>query len=64
MLFPSISFLFYFLSLFFIVYCATPGIAAKNVILLLASLVFYAWTSAGLSFRPAYFLRGSSAGFT
>ena len=43
MLFPSISFLFYFLPLFFIVYCATPGIAAKNVVLLLASLVFYAW---------------------
>ena len=43
LLFPSISFLFYFLPLFFLVYCATPGVAAKNVVLLLASLVFYAW---------------------
>ena len=36
------SFLFYFLPLFFIVYCVTPGIAAKNLVLLLASLAFYA----------------------
>ena len=43
MLFPSIPFLFYFLPLFFLVYCAAPGIAAKNLVLLLASLVFYAW---------------------
>src|SRR5665213_1561583 len=43
MLFPSIAFLFYFLPLFFIAYCAAPGIAAKNVVLLLASLLFYAW---------------------
>jgi alginate O-acetyltransferase complex protein AlgI len=42
-LFPSISFLFYFLPLFFIGYVAAPGVAAKNVFLLLASLVFYAW---------------------
>jgi D-alanyl-lipoteichoic acid acyltransferase DltB (MBOAT superfamily) len=42
-LFPSIAFLFYFLPLFFIVYCLAPGIAAKNVVLLLASLLFYAW---------------------
>jgi D-alanyl-lipoteichoic acid acyltransferase DltB (MBOAT superfamily) len=43
MLFPSITFLFYFLPLFFIVYCAAPGITAKNIVLLAASLVFYAW---------------------
>jgi D-alanyl-lipoteichoic acid acyltransferase DltB (MBOAT superfamily) len=42
-LFPSIPFLFYFLPLFFIIYCAMPGITAKNCFLLLASLVFYAW---------------------
>jgi D-alanyl-lipoteichoic acid acyltransferase DltB (MBOAT superfamily) len=42
-LFPSIPFLFYFLPLFFIVYCVMPGVAAKNCFLLLASLVFYAW---------------------
>ena len=43
MLFPSIPFLFYFLPLFFIVYCVVPGIAAKNVLLVFASLLFYAW---------------------
>jgi alginate O-acetyltransferase complex protein AlgI len=43
MLFPSITFLFYFLPLFFIVYCAAPGITAKNIVLLAASLLFYAW---------------------
>lgn len=43
MLFPSIPFLFYFLPLFFLVYCAVPGVAAKNGFLLLASLLFYAW---------------------
>jgi len=42
-LFPSITFLFYFLPLFFILYCAAPGITAKNLVLLLASLLFYAW---------------------
>ncbi|TMJ01351.1 MAG: MBOAT family protein [Alphaproteobacteria bacterium] len=43
MLFPSITFLFYFLPLFFILYCLAPGITAKNVVLLAASLLFYAW---------------------
>jgi alginate O-acetyltransferase complex protein AlgI len=43
LLFPSIPFLFYFLPLFFAVYCVAPGIAAKNFFLLLASLAFYAW---------------------
>jgi alginate O-acetyltransferase complex protein AlgI len=43
MLFPSITFLFYFLPLVFIIYCVMPGIAAKNLFLLLASLLFYAW---------------------
>jgi alginate O-acetyltransferase complex protein AlgI len=42
-LFPSIPFLFYFLPLFFIIYCVSPGITAKNVFLLFASLLFYAW---------------------
>jgi alginate O-acetyltransferase complex protein AlgI len=42
-LFPSITFLFYFMPLFFLGYCLAPGAAAKNVFLLLASLVFYAW---------------------
>ena len=43
MLFPSISFLFYFLPAFFLLYCAAPGIVAKNFVLLFASLLFYAW---------------------
>ena len=43
MLFPSITFLFYFLPLFFLAYCVAPRITAKNVVLLVASLVFYAW---------------------
>ena len=43
MLFPSITFLFYFLPLFFVLYCVAPGITAKNVVLLIASLLFYAW---------------------
>src|ERR1044072_1607749 len=43
MLFPSITFLFYFLPLFFILYCAAPGVTAKNVVLVAASLLFYAW---------------------
>ncbi len=43
MLFPSVTFLFYFLPLFFILYCAAPGVTAKNVVLLAASLLFYAW---------------------
>src|SRR4029079_18363354 len=40
---PSISCLFYFLPLFFIIYCGAPGVTAKNLFLLLASLLFYAW---------------------
>ena len=38
MLFPSITFLFYFLPLFAVLYCAAPGITAKNVVLLALSL--------------------------
>lgn len=29
--------------MFFLIYCAAPGIVAKNVVLLIASLLFYAW---------------------
>lgn len=43
MVFSSIPFLFYFLPIFFLVYFATPGVALKNAVLLLASLLFYAW---------------------
>jgi alginate O-acetyltransferase complex protein AlgI len=43
MLFPSITFLFYFLPLFFVAYCAAPGVTAKNLVLVAASLLFYVW---------------------
>ena len=42
MAFSSISFLFYFLPLFFIIYYLLPA-RAKNVVLLAGSLFFYAW---------------------
>lgn len=42
MLFSSITFLFYFLPLFFAVYLIVPR-RLKNAVILLASLVFYAW---------------------
>lgn len=40
MVFSSITFLFYFLPIFFLLYFAMPF---KNAVLLVASLVFYAW---------------------
>jgi alginate O-acetyltransferase complex protein AlgI len=42
MLFSSIPFLFYFLPIVLIVYFAVPKVL-KNAVLLLSSLVFYAW---------------------
>ena len=42
MVFSSIFFLFFFLPAFFLCYYLVPG-KAKNVILLLASIIFYAW---------------------
>jgi len=41
--FSTVAFLFYFLPIFLTVYYFIPGVTAKNVFLLLASLVFYAW---------------------
>jgi alginate O-acetyltransferase complex protein AlgI len=41
--FSSVPFLFYFLPLFLGFYWAAPGIDAKNLFLLGASLLFYAW---------------------
>lgn len=43
MVFSSVPFLFYFLPLFLVAYTAAPGMTAKNVVLLVASLLFYAW---------------------
>jgi D-alanyl-lipoteichoic acid acyltransferase DltB (MBOAT superfamily) len=43
MVFSSITFLFYFLPIFLVVYFLTPTIKGKNVVTLLFSLVFYAW---------------------
>ena len=42
MLFSSIPFLYYFLPIVLILYSITPRVL-KNTLLLLASLVFYAW---------------------
>lgn len=42
MLFSGITFLYYFLPLMLAVYFLVPG-AAKNAVLLIASLIFYAW---------------------
>ena len=43
MLFSSLTFLFGYLPLFFLVYCAVKGRSVRNIILLAFSLVFYAW---------------------
>ncbi len=43
MVFSSIPFLFYFLPVFLVGYYVLPGTTAKNVFLLLGSLIFYAW---------------------
>jgi len=42
-IFSSVTFLFYFLPLFFMLYYVAPGLTTKNVVLLLASLIFYLW---------------------
>jgi D-alanyl-lipoteichoic acid acyltransferase DltB (MBOAT superfamily) len=41
--FSSIVFLFYFLPAFLILYAVVPGTTLRNLSLLLASLLFYAW---------------------
>ena len=43
MVFSSITFLFYFLPIFLIVYFVTPTIKGKNFVALLFSLLFYTW---------------------
>ncbi|MEI9892235.1 MAG: hypothetical protein WDN45_18845 [Caulobacteraceae bacterium] len=43
MVFSSPSFLFVFLPLSMALYFAARGMAAKNLVLLILSLVFYAW---------------------
>ncbi len=42
MIFSSIEFLFFFLPIFLIIYYIVP-FKAKNVLLLIASLLFYGW---------------------
>lgn len=42
MVFSSVSFLFYFLPAFLVVYFLVPGVA-KNFVLFVASLLFYSW---------------------
>lgn len=43
MVFSSVTFLFYFLPLFFATYFYAPGIKSKNTVALLFSIIFYAW---------------------
>src|SRR5271165_5591085 len=43
MVFSSITFLFYFLPIFLVLYFITPTIKGKNVVTLVFSLLFYAW---------------------
>lgn len=43
MVFSSITFLFYFLPLVLILYFSVPTVQLKNIVLLIASLFFYAW---------------------
>jgi alginate O-acetyltransferase complex protein AlgI len=43
MVFSSITFLFYFLPIFLVLYFVTPTIQGKNAITLVFSLIFYAW---------------------
>ena len=43
MVFSSTVFVFFFLPLCLLAYFALPGLKAKNIVLLLFSLVFYAW---------------------
>ena len=43
MVFSSVIFVFFFLPACLLLYFAVPGIRAKNAVLLLFSLVFYAW---------------------
>ena len=43
MIFSSVTFLFFFLPLFLLAYFAPSGIAARNWVILVASLLFYAW---------------------
>ncbi len=43
MVFSSITFLFYFLPIFLVLYFITPTIIAKNIVTLVFSLLFYAW---------------------
>lgn len=43
MVFSSITFLFYFLPIVLILYFAVPSLKIKNLVLLIASLFFYAW---------------------
>jgi D-alanyl-lipoteichoic acid acyltransferase DltB (MBOAT superfamily) len=46
MLFSTITFLFYFLPAFLLLYFASPRMAWRNVLLLAASLLFYTWGEA------------------
>ena len=50
MVFSSVIFLFYYLPIVLGLYYILPGIKTKNIILLIASLIFYAWGEGDLVF--------------
>ena len=43
MVFSSLLFVFAFLVISYVFYAVMPGIRSRNVVLLLVSLIFYAW---------------------
>ena len=43
MVFSTVTFLFYFLPIFLVLYFALPFRHMRNIVLLVASLIFYAW---------------------
>ena len=43
MIFSSATFLFLFLPVFFLLHLVLPGTKTKNILLVVASLLFYAW---------------------
>src|SRR5271155_28448 len=43
MVFSSLPFLFLFLPIFLIIYFVSPSRTARNIVLVLGSLIFYAW---------------------
>lgn len=50
MVFSSLTFIYYFIPIVFTIYYLMPTIYTKNIVILLASLVFYAWGEPKLTY--------------